>query len=249
MHKSRQEILADTGIYHKIWKGHNGEKILNAYEQKQNYLAALCKYKTAEISANVKWHSYCIMSNHPHETGSVGWDVTVKNRLKKGIKAFGNWMRNAHSVYGMWYNKSNARFGKVSSARPKTIQIKSFADVLNAMFYGDANPVRAGIVNHPSKYKWSSYNFYAHGIINEYTGSLDIPEAYIALGKSPKLRQRAYRSLMAAYLRKNGLLPENAENVEELLTADKLLAMYDSIFDAINGIIALAGRKIIENPG
>jgi hypothetical protein len=40
---------------------------------------------------------------------------------------------------------------------------------------------------------------------NEFTDALDVPEAYLALGQTPKDRQRAYRSLMDADLRRHQL--------------------------------------------
>lgn len=238
MKKSRQETLADTGCFHKFWKGHNGEKVLRTDSEKRQYLSQLCAKQNDVVRANVKWHSYCLMSNHPHETGQAGWDVTVKNSRKKGIAAFGNWMRNAHSAYGVWYNRRKTRYGKVSSSRPRTTQIKSEPQILNAMFYGDANPVRAGIVTHPSKYKWSSYRFYAYGETNEFTAHLDPPAAYLALGNTPAARQKAYRSLVDAYLRKNGLLNDRVEAAEDDFS------IYDSILDAIDAAIALAACRV-----
>ena len=243
MRLSRIATLAGTGIFHKFWQGHNGEKVLNTDAQKHQYLTQLCRRKTEEISKHVQWYSYCIMNNHPHEIGRVGWNPTIKNAKEKGVKALGNWMRNSHSVFGRWYNVSMERKGKVSCERPKTTQIASFSQVLNAMFYSDANPVKAGIVSHPSKYKWSSYNFYAYGIRNEFTDSLDMPEAYLALGKTPEQRQRSYRSLMTAYLRKNGLLFDIPDSDETDLQ------IYDSMFDAIDAMIALANNKSRTRPG
>jgi putative transposase len=242
--KSRQMILGETGIFHKMWKGHNGEHVLETNGEKKAYLQSLCLKKTDEISKHVKWFSYCIMDNHPHETGQAGWDVTIKESRKKGIKMFGNWMRNAHSKFGKFYNSSHVRYGKVASARPLTTQLRSEKDVLNTMLYIDANPVRARIVSHPSKYVWSSYNVYAYGKKTEFSKYLDVPEAYLALGKTPKKRQRAYRSLMLHYLRERGLLndiPPDDNAID--------LSSYISIFDCIEELMRRASRKIREKPG
>ncbi|MBN2525683.1 MAG: hypothetical protein JXR76_04755, partial [Deltaproteobacteria bacterium] len=65
MRKSRQLQLADTGIYHKFFKGHNGERILATAEQKEKYLQCLMKTKAnPNIKAHVHFYGYCIMSNH-----------------------------------------------------------------------------------------------------------------------------------------------------------------------------------------
>jgi putative transposase len=237
MRKSRQQQLADTGIFHKFFKGHNGENILATDKEKEIYLKCLCETKkNPDIKDKVLFHNYCLMSNHPHEVGSVKTNMNVKNSRAQSITALGNWMRNAHSRFGKWYNKKHNRYGKVSNERPKTTQLKSDFDTINTMLYTEANPVRAKMVIHPSKYKWSSYSFYAFGEKNEYTNFLDIPKAYLALGKTPGARQRAYRSLMDRYLRRNGLL--NDEPSDEIID----LSMHESTYHCILELISRAQR-------
>jgi hypothetical protein len=51
--------------------------------------------------------------------------------------------------------------GAVACERPKTKEVDDEEGLLTVMFYGDANPVRAGIDCHPKSYRWSSYQFYA----------------------------------------------------------------------------------------
>jgi putative transposase len=238
MRKSRQLQLADTGIFHKFFKGHNGEHIFASDAEKTEYLRCLCDSKNRHgIADHVLFYSYCIMSNHPHEIGKAGWDSGIKHCKEQGITALGNWMRNAHSRFGRWYNNTKQRFGKVSNERAKTTQMKSDIDTLKTMFYADANPVRAGLVTHPSKYRWSSYRFYAYGETNEFTDALNPPDAYLALGKTPRDRQRAYRSLMDAYLRRNQLLNDTPEedNID--------LSMYDTGSQCIIALLARAQNR------
>ena len=238
MRTSRQDQLADTGIFHKFFKGHNGEHILASPKEKKVYLQCLAETKkTDAIRAHVHFYSFCIMSNHPHEVGHAGWDIKIENSRQKGITALGNWMRNAHSRYGRWYNDNNSRHGKVSNERARTLQVACDIDVLNTMLYADANPVRAGLVTHPSKYQWSSYRFYAYGETSEFTAMLDLPAAYLALGKTPAQRQRAYRSLMDAYLRRNGLLDDAPE--EGLID----LSMYESTNHCVLALLSLAANR------
>src|SRR5512145_2926195 len=125
-------------------------------------------------------------------------------------------MRNGHSRFGQQYNRRHDRQGKVAYDRPKTKEIDSHEGVLQVMFYGDANPVRAGMVSHPSRYPHSSYRFYAYGEENETTKHLTPPPAYLALGPTPSARQHKYRSLCDAYLRREGLLDDRpSEEVDE----------------------------------
>jgi putative transposase len=60
------------------------------------------------------------------------------------------------------------------------------------MRYIEMNPVRAGMVNHPAEYRWTSYAANALGVDN----AVVTPHAeYLALGASPSDRQAVYRGL------------------------------------------------------
>ena len=194
--------------FHKMWRGHNREHVLATDQQKNEYLRALAKHK-AKAQEHVKLFAYCLMENHTHETGGFAdaakGDEAVHD---KAISLLGNWMRAAHSAFGAWYNAVNKREGKVAYDRPKTKPITDDEQLLTTMAYGDANPVRAGMVKHPSKYKFSSYQFYAFGKKDEFTEMLDVPDAYLALGKNNTLRREKYRRHVDAYLRDAGLLDD-----------------------------------------
>jgi len=70
--------------------------------------------------------------------------------------------------------------------------------VLACMRYIELNPVRAGIVRDPARYRWSSYRANALGEDD----ALVTPHAlYCALGRSPAERQAAYRRSFAGALR------------------------------------------------
>lgn len=45
MRQSRQLQLADTGIFHKFFRGHNGEHIFATVVEKTKYLQYLCETK------------------------------------------------------------------------------------------------------------------------------------------------------------------------------------------------------------
>ena len=218
MRQPRRVTLARTGHFHKMWRGHNREPVLESETDKASYLGHLCCTYTNNIRKSVDWHSYCLMPNHTHECGRVGGKD--QSDQEADIKAFGDWMRNAHSRFGAEYNRRNHRQGKVAYDRPKTTEVDDDRGVLTAMFYGDANPVRAGLVSHPSRYRHSSYRFYAYGEKSEVTAHLTPPPAYLALGKTPKARQRKYRQLCDAYLRQVGLINDRpSEEVDEPVEA------------------------------
>jgi len=65
------------------------------------------------------------------------------------------------------------------------------------MRYGDMNPVRAGMVASPSRWRWSSFRHYAYGEPDDLI--TDAPE-HLALGRIPAERRPAYLHLFARRL-------------------------------------------------
>jgi len=59
------------------------------------------------------------------------------------------------------------------------------------------NPVRAGIVDDPLKYPWSSHGYYA---IGAKVRLVDENPLFVHLGRSLKARQATYRSITAGWL-------------------------------------------------
>jgi len=130
-------------------------------------------------------------------------------------------MQRAHSSFGSQYNKEHHRRGKVAIERPKTpvVQDESHAQI-DVHMYIEANPLRAGIVRNLKQlqsYRFSSYQYYAHGIENRFTKGLSEPKWYRSLGKSSEERQKAYRKLFRDYLQRTGWIGQagNRSNKEE----------------------------------
>jgi putative transposase len=66
------------------------------------------------------------------------------------------------------------------------------------MHYIDLNPKRAGMVDHPEKYKWTSYRYYAYG---EPDPLLTPAPSYVALGITDEERQACYRGMVEEILK------------------------------------------------
>lgn len=223
----RKLQIGVSGVFHKMWQGHNREHVLNDDMEKNTYLDCLAKAFTDEKKEKIQWHSYCIMGNHPHEVDRVLPDEN--GSLQASIECFSNWMRNGHSRYGTWYNIRHKRRGEVACDRPKTEELENEWKVLKEMFYCDANPVRAGMVSHPSRYPYSSHRYYAWGKTNRHTEHLTPPPGYFALGRTAEERRKKYRSLCDLYLRQAGLIadtPSDEPTTEELLKEAFVTALY-----------------------
>lgn len=215
MRKPRRETIKTTGLVHKMWRGHNREPVFEEDHDKRAYLRCLAAAMTGTVAELLVLYAYCLMTNHTHEETGPKKPVS-DDELGSYLEALSTWMRNAHSRFGALFNRRHDRQGKVAYDRPKTNEIDSDQGVLEVMFYSDANPVRAGMVSHPSRYRWSSHRFYAYGERSEATAMLTPPPAYLALGETAEARQARYRSLMDDYLRRSGLLDDRpSEQVDE----------------------------------
>jgi len=90
--------------------------------------------------------------------------------------------------------------GSIFGQRVASVPKKSGLATLMNLMYEHNNPVRAGFVDHPRKWPYSSYNFYAYGKIRFWWEHFltPLPE-YLALGSTPKERQSAFRALSEAF--------------------------------------------------
>lgn len=90
-------------------------------------------------------HSFCQMRNHYHlmlETNAGG--------LAAG-------MRQLNGVYSQYFNRRHSLVGHVFQGRYKAILVQKESYLLELARYIVLNPVRAGIVQRPEAWPWSSY--------------------------------------------------------------------------------------------
>ena len=199
MRISRRAILLPNTIFHKMWRTHNKEFLLQPHQEKREYL--FCVKQDIQKRCAPKdfvLHSYCLMSNHVHETGE----------LMGEIGSLSEHMRRAHGRFGQGFNKRHQRKGAVAYDRPKTTHVENQKALMKCMFYVDCNPVRAGLISHPTDSRWmslSSCRFYAYGEQNDFTAMLTLPGWYLELGSTPEQRQSSYRSLLDQYLVECGM--------------------------------------------
>jgi len=65
-------------------------------------------------------------------------------------------MRNVQQSYAKWYNRHYDRRGSFWGERFKSSLLADGQALLNALLYVELNPVRAGLVESPELWKWSS---------------------------------------------------------------------------------------------
>lgn len=179
---------------HKVWRGHNREWNLETDDQKQAYLEFLnLDVESEKYKQGSTVNAITLMSNHSHEV----FEVTVPT-------LFSNHMRRHHARYGAHFNRQKNRCGKVAQDRPHTTLLESEHQEMETVFYVHANPIRAKIVGDARNYFWSTHRLYAFGKRESWMRNVKLPAWYQKLGNTTALRQKAYRSLFARYLREKG---------------------------------------------
>ena len=93
-------------------------------------------------------HAFCLMSNHVHLVIQVG--KTPLSRI----------MQKLSFRYTRWFNKHQKRIGHLFQGRFKALLIDEESYLLELVRYTHLNPVRAGMVQNPSAYMWSSHLAY-----------------------------------------------------------------------------------------
>lgn len=163
---------------HVIQRGNNQSIIFVAEEDYAFYLQKLgdaCQKFQCDL------HAYVLMTNHVH--------LLMTPHLKGGI---GKVMQMLGRYYVQYFNYQYSRTGTLWEGRYKATVMDSEQYLLICSRYIELNPVRAGMVEHPAEYPWSSYHFNALGMSNSLIKEHII---YTALGMDKASRLSAYSAL------------------------------------------------------
>ena len=136
--------------------------------------------------------------------------------------------------FSQYYNTREGRRGTLWEERFKSLLVEASEDALVTMAaYIDLNPVRAGLVNDPKDWRWSSYGAGTGGEAVAREGCIRLLES-AGMGRlSWEKAQAVYRERLYVQGREKGLDPEGrairkgfkAEEVEEVLARGGRLPM------------------------
>jgi REP-associated tyrosine transposase len=126
-------------------------------------------------------HAYVLMTNHVH--------LIMTPRSARSV---GHIMQYMGRRYVPYFNRKYGRTGTLWEGRYRSTLINSDQYLFTCSRYVELNPVRAGIVDQPSQYRWSSYRANALG---QNDPLVVAHERYVALGRSAPERQAAYGAL------------------------------------------------------
>ena len=181
---------------HVMQRGHNREPIFFAESDYREYLKFL---KRVAERYECKIHSYVLMTNHVH--------ILLTPSTDKSISLF---FQSLGRLYVTYINKTYQRSGTLWEGRHKGNIIETQNYFLTCMQYIELNPVRAGMVNHPADYPWSSYLANGEGQSNIILTS---HKEYLSLAKGQAERQKNYRRLLESKMNTQ-LLTDFRESIQ-----------------------------------
>jgi len=200
---------------HVIQRGNNRDIIFVADEDYQYYLQKLddaCKKYCCEL------HAYILMTNHVH--------LLITPYSKNGI---GKVMQYIGRYYVQYFNHQYQRTGTLWEGRYKATLLDSESYLLTCSRYIELNPVRAGMVENPADYPWSSYHFNALGKKNNLISSHVV---YKSLGKDDGSRQSRYCGLFDNHMSKVDIDDiREATNKAWVLGNDRFKAKVEQLID------------------
>ena len=167
----------ENGIYHVMHRGANKDRIFNVREDYQKLLILLAEKKRA---CCVKLYHFALMPNHLHLVlyASTGKELSV-------------FMKRVAVGYAVYYRKKYGGIGHFFQDRFKSCLIQNGTYLLECGRYIELNPVKAGIVDSPEKYEWSSYRHYSGVHKFEF---LELSPEYLGLGEHEADIQKAYKA-------------------------------------------------------
>jgi REP-associated tyrosine transposase len=204
----RPRIIVPNIPLHIIQRGNNRQSCFFAEEDYLFYLDWLKEYAK---SAGCSVHAYVLMTNHVH----------IFLTPKQSDSA-GKLMKRLGQRYVQYINRTYKRSGTLWEGRFRSSIVQPQEYLFSCQRYIEMNPVRAEMVKHPGKYRWSSYQANGQGKRSDLISPHSL---YQSLGETETARQAAYRELFRYEL-----------DSEEI----------DKIRKAVNGNFALGNKQFEE---
>ncbi|MGL5017559.1 MAG: transposase, partial [Luteolibacter sp.] len=81
----------------------------------------------------------------------------VRSRYTRRMHDLSEFMKSLLERFTKWFNRDHSRSGTLWEDRFKSVIVESGTAARTMAAYIDLNPVRAGMVEDPAEYRWSSY--------------------------------------------------------------------------------------------
>lgn len=163
--------------HHVVQRGHNRQVVFAHEDDFAEYLNDL---RESRHACGVKVFAFCLLTNHVH--------LLLEPDTQTGL---GQLMKILAGRMARRRNKLDRRSGSLWESRYKSSVVQSEGYLLTCSRYIELNPVRAGLVEHPQDYPWSSFRmrFADHDW-------LDAEPSFDALGPTQNIRRQRYKALV-----------------------------------------------------
>lgn len=201
---ARLPRLAAAGLpHHVIQRGNDRQPVFREDADYARYRGWL---REVAATHGLALHAYVLMPNHVHLLVTPPTDAA----LSKAMQSLGR-------RYVRWFNDKYRRTGTLWEGRFRSTVIDADRYLLACSRYIELNPVRAGIVDAPQLYRWSSYAHHAGVLVDPLV--TDHPLVW-ALGNTPFERQLAYRRLFEV-----DLAPELVQSIRSATNRGRALGV------------------------
>jgi len=182
MPRKRRFFLPGVPV-HVVQRGNNRQAV---FFDDNDYRVYLDWLGTAAGACGCIVHAYVLMTNHVHLLMTPSKGEAISETLQAVGRRFVPYVNHC---YG--------RTGTLWEGRFKASAVQEEGYLLACYRYIELNPVRAGMVERPEDYRWSSYHANAMGAGDPL---LSPHPLYLALSIGASERQAAYRKLFEAHL-------------------------------------------------
>ena len=165
---------------HIVQRGNNKQAI---FFHEEDHTAYLGYVREALEKSGCRLYAFVLMTNHAHLL-AVGEEAGAISGLMQSVGR--RYVRSINATY--------RRTGTLFEGRFKSSLIDSERYLLACMRYIELNPVRAGMVDAPAHYRWSSHR---HHLGEQTLEWISEPREYRRLGRNTSERIEAYRELCA----------------------------------------------------
>lgn len=197
----RARLVLPHQPLHVTQRGVNRAAIFFDDEDRHHYRRLLRK-SCAEHDVAV--HAFVLMDNHVHLLLTPGSAASLARA-----------MRISGQCYVQAFNARHRRSGTLWQSRFHSCLIDTDRYLLTVCRYIELNPVRAGMVDRPEDYRWSS----VHTHLGTACDPLIMPHPlYLALGSSSAARVSAYRRWLNA-----GIDPHELADIRRYIAQQRAL--------------------------
>ena len=190
---ARLVVEGEPAVYHVVSRSALDGFVLGDVEKE--YLLELIKKLSAVYFAEVL--GFCVMGSHFHllvrmHPGEEYDDKEIKRRFRfyyddenrdlgKGQipyfrekwSSLSEYVKEIKQGFSRFYNKLHHRKGFFWSERFKSVIVDNGETLINCLAYIDLNPIRAGMVKKPERYRWCSLGYHVQAKNEESFLSLD----------------------------------------------------------------------------